>query len=82
MLLDEDATLMSFFVNFTGEDEEEELINNLIRYVGGNGFGAQMTSEEGDLSNTTGDSLEDVSQTFQGFISYTFNPVLNVRINV
>ena len=56
---------MSFFANFTDPDDEEELINNLIRYISGNCFNTQAASEEGKASNTSGsDSLNDVSSYF------------------
>ena len=56
---------MSFFANFTDPDDEEELINNLIRYISGNCFNTQVASDEGKASNTLGsDSLDDVSSYF------------------
>ena len=42
LLLDEDATLMSFFSNFADQDDEEELVNNLTKYVGDNCFGSLL----------------------------------------
>ena len=57
MLFDEDTTLLSFFENFSQPEDEQELISNLIKYVGGGNFGA--SSEEGNKS--TGESLDDVS---------------------
>ena len=42
LLLDEDATLMSFFSNFADQDDEEELVNNLTKYVGDNCFAALL----------------------------------------
>jgi hypothetical protein len=60
MLFDEDTTLLSFFENFSSPEDEEDLIANIIKYVGGGNFGASMQSEE-DLSYTTGDSMDDVS---------------------
>ena len=58
MLFDEDTTLLSFFENFSDPEEEQELKENIIKYVGGGNFGgAQVTTEE----NSTVDSLDEVS---------------------
>ena len=39
MLFDEDTTLLSFFENFSDPEDEEELKENIIKYVGGGNFG-------------------------------------------
>ena len=58
MIFDEDTTLLSFFENFSDPEDEDELKQNIIKYVGGGNFGSGQptTSEE-----TTGESLDDVS---------------------
>ena len=62
MLFDEDTTLLSFFENLSDPEDEEELKEHIIKYVGGGGFGAQQNFSE---ENTTGESLDEVS--FQNF---------------
>ena len=39
MLFDEDTTLLSFFENFSDPEDEDELKENIIKYVGGGNFG-------------------------------------------
>ena len=39
MLFDEDTTLLSFFGNFSDPEDEDELKENIIKYVGGGNFG-------------------------------------------
>jgi hypothetical protein len=58
MLFDEDTTLLSFFENFSDPEDEDELKENIIKYVGGGNFGGAQTISE---SNTTGESLDEVS---------------------
>ena len=58
MLFDEDATLMSFFSNYTDPEDEDELKAAVVKYVGGGGLGKQEAIEE---QETTGESLDDVS---------------------
>ena len=78
MLFDEDTTLLSFFENFAHPEDEQELIANIIKYVGGGNFGASMCSEEGDTNKSTGESLDDVSSYLCLFKMRIF-PSLNVR---
>ena len=42
MLFDEDTTLLSFFENFSDPEDEEELKENIIKYVGGGNFGGNQ----------------------------------------
>ena len=58
MIFEEDAILLSFFEKYTEPDEEEELKESVIKYVGGGNFGGKAPIEE---QNTTGESLDDVS---------------------
>ena len=60
MLFDEDAMLLSFFDRYADPEDEEDLKNEVIKYVGG--VGGKTPIEE---QNTTGESVEDVSITFQ-----------------
>ena len=55
MLFDEDTTLLSFFENI---EDEQELKENIIKYVGGGNFGGANNISE---DNTTGESLDEVS---------------------
>ena len=59
MLFDEDTTLLSFFENFSDAEDEQELKENIIKYVGGGNFGASNNISE---ENTTGESLDEVSK--------------------
>ena len=59
MLFDEDTTLLSFFENYSDPEDEDELKENIIKYVGGGNFGGAPTISE---ENTTGESLDDVSK--------------------
>ena len=61
MLFDEDTTLLSFFENFSDPEDEEELKENIIKYVGAGGFGGVANNAE---ETTTGESLDDVSTLF------------------
>ena len=58
MLFDEDAILLSFFQRFNEPEDEEDLKDEVIKYVTGGNFGGKMPMEE---QNTTGESLEDMS---------------------
>ena len=73
MLFDEDTTLLSFFENFSDPEDEEELKENIIKYVGGGNFGGAQASISEE--NTTGESLDDVSKTihFDLFSGYRFH---------
>ena len=64
MLFDEDTTLLSFFENFSDPEDEEELKENIIKYVGAGGFGGATNNAE---ETTTGESLDDVSTLFFEF---------------
>ena len=60
MLFDEDAILLSFFNKHDpGEEGEEDLKQDIIKYCGGNTFGTQETPIE--EQNTTGESIEGMS---------------------
>ena len=61
MLFDEDTTLLSFFENFSDPEDEDELKENIIKYVGGGNFGGAQNIQE---ETTTGESLDDVSSIF------------------
>ena len=61
MLFDEDTTLLSFFGNFSDPEDEEELKENIIKYVGAGSFGGPTGNAE---ETTTGESLDDVSSLF------------------
>ena len=56
MLFDEDTTLLSFFENFSDPEDEQELKENIIKYVGGGNFGGGQSED-----NTTGESLDEMS---------------------
>ena len=62
MLFDEDTTLLSFFGNFSDPEDEAELKENIIKYVGAGSFGGPTGNAE---ETTTGESLDDVSSLFQ-----------------
>ena len=63
MLFDEDTTLLSFFENFSDPEDEDELKENIIKYVGGGNFGGAQPSNAEET--TTGESLDDVSTIIQ-----------------
>ena len=56
MLFDEDAALLSFFSNYSDPEDEDELKNAVIKYVG-----VGLRQDPIEDQETTGDSLEDVS---------------------
>ena len=67
MLFDEDAILISFFNKHDpGEDGEEELKLDIIKYCGGNTFGATQPLED---QNTTGESIEGMSSPIDSHIN-------------
>ena len=67
MLFDEDAILLSFFNKYDpGEEGEEDLKNDIIKYCGGGTFGAQNDIEE---QNTTGESIEGMSSPIDSHIN-------------
>ena len=59
MIFDEDTTLLSFFENYSDPEDEEELKQNIIKYVGGGNFGGQ--GQVNYSEETTGESLDEVS---------------------
>ena len=66
MLFDEDAILISFFSKHDpGEDGEEELKLDIIKYCGGNTFGATQLEDQ----NTTGESIEGMSSPIDSHIN-------------
>ena len=66
MLFDEDAILISFFNKHDpGEDGEEELKLDIIKYCGGNTFGATQLEDQ----NTTGESIEGMSSPIDSHIN-------------
>ena len=59
MLFDEDAILLSFFNKHDpGEEGEEDLKCDIIKYCGGGNFGANQPLEE---QNTTDESINAIS---------------------
>ena len=58
MILDEDTTLLSFFENFCDPEDHDELIANIIKYVGGGKFGNGQTEE---THESTEGEFDDVS---------------------
>ena len=68
MLFDEDAILLSFFNKHDpGEEGEEDLKQDIIKYCGGNTFGTQETPIE--EQNTTGESIEGMSSPIDSHIN-------------
>ena len=59
MLFDEDTILLSFFQRYTEPEDEADLKKDVIKYVGGGNFGGKVPMED---QNTTGESLDEVSQ--------------------
>ena len=59
MLFDEDAILLSFFNKYDpGEEGEEDLKQDIIKYCGGGNFGASQPIED---QNTTDESINAIS---------------------
>ena len=58
MLYDEDTILLSFFERHSEDEDEADLKQAVIKYVGGGNFGGKTPMED---QNTTGESIESVS---------------------
>ena len=46
MLFDEDTILLSFFERYPDEEDEQDLKNDVIKYVGGGNFGGKTPMED------------------------------------
>ena len=64
MVMDDDSILLSFFNKYTEPEDEEDLKNDVIKYVGGGNFGGKQLEEQ----NTTGESLDAMSSPMDNMV--------------